>query len=41
MEMRHHYRHIIVNDCLNDAVKQLLALIGRYYTNPITVFPKK
>ncbi len=30
MEMRHQYRHIIVNDCLNDAVEQLLAIIGRY-----------
>ena len=33
MEMRHQYRHIIVNDRLNDAVKQLLSVIGGYYAD--------
>ncbi len=33
MAMRHQYRHIIVNDRLNDAVEQLIDVIGRYYAS--------
>ncbi|MDM8540794.1 guanylate kinase [Desulfococcaceae bacterium HSG9] len=40
MEMRHQYRHIIVNDRLNDAVERLLSVIERYYTDTISVFPR-
>ncbi len=33
MAMRYMYRHIIVNDRLEDAVEQLLSVIGRYYAS--------
>ncbi len=33
MAMRYQYRHIIVNDRLNDAVEQLIDVIGRYYAS--------
>ncbi len=31
MALSHQYRHIIVNDLLDDAVEQLVSIIGRYY----------